>query len=182
MKLHNLLICSIYKFSGFIASIGLILYTFMSFLLFYLIGGVLTLPGIAAMILGIGMAVDSCIICFERIKENLRIGKSSDKAFEIGNKNSLSSIIDANVTTIIVAIILFILGESSVKGFATMLIISVVVTILVMVYLVRLILKLFVSSKVFDNNPYLFIGLKKGKIVKSKEIIIPYEKFNFSSK
>ena len=175
-----ILICSIYKFSGFIASIGLILYTFMSFLLFYLIGGVLTLPGIAAMILGIGMAVDSCIICFERIKENLRIGKSSDKAFEIGNKNSLSSIIDANVTTIIVAIILFILGESSVKGFATMLIISVVVTILVMVYLVRLILKLFVSSKVFDNNPYLFIGLKKGKIVKSKEIIIPYEKFNFS--
>ena len=166
--------------SGFIASIGLILYTFMSFLLFYLIGGVLTLPGIAAMILGIGMAVDSCIICFERIKENLRIGKSSDKAFEIGNKNSLSSIIDANVTTIIVAIILFILGESSVKGFATMLIISVVVTILVMVYLVRLILKLFVSSKVFDNNPYLFIGLKKSKIVKSKEIIIPYEKFNFS--
>lgn len=175
-----ILICSIYKFSGFIASIGLILYTFMSFLLFYLIGGVLTLPGIAAMILGIGMAVDSCIICFERIKENLRIGKSSDKAFEIGNMNSLSSIIDANVTTIIVAIILFILGESSVKGFATMLIISVVVTILVMVYLVRLILKLFVSSKVFDNNPYLFIGLKKGKIVKSKEIIIPYEKFNFS--
>ena len=166
--------------SGFIASIGLILYTFMSFLLFYLIGGVLTLPGIAAMILGIGMAVDSCIICFERIKENLRIGKSLDKAFEIGNKNSLSSIIDANVTTIIVAIILFILGESSVKGFATMLIISVVVTILVMVYLVRLILKLFVSSKVFDNNPYLFIGLKKSKIVKSKEIIIPYEKFNFS--
>ena len=175
-----ILICSIYKFSGFIASIGLILYTFMSFLLFYLIGGVLTLPGIAAMILGIGMAVDSCIICFERIKENLRIGKSLDKAFEIGNKNSLSSIIDANVTTIIVAIILFILGESSVKGFATMLIISVVVTILVMVYLVRLILKLFVSSKVFDNNPYLFIGLKKSKIVKSKEIIIPYEKFNFS--
>lgn len=124
-----ILICSIYKFSGFIASIGLILYTFISFLLFYLIGGVLTLPGIAAMILGIGMAVDSCIICFERIKENLRIGKSLDKAFEIGNKNSLSSIIDANVTTIIVAIILFILGESSVKGFATMLIISVVVTI-----------------------------------------------------
>ena len=175
-----ILICSIYKFSGFIASIGLILYTFMSFLLFYLIGGVLTLPGIAAMILGIGMAVDSCIICFERIKENLLIGKSLDKAFDIGNKNSLSSIIDANVTTIIVAIILFILGESSVKGFATMLIISIVVTILVMVYLVRFVLKLFVSTKVFENKTYLFIGLKKSKIVKSKEMIIPYEKCNFS--
>lgn len=175
-----ILICSIYKFSGFIASIGLILYTFISFLLFYLIGGVLTLPGIAAMILGIGMAVDSCIICFERIKENLLIGKSLDKAFDIGNKNSLSSIIDANVTTIIVAIILFILGESSVKGFATMLIISIVVTILVMVYLVRFVLKLFVSSKVFENKTYLFIGLKKSKIVKSKEMIIPYEKCNFS--
>lgn len=175
-----ILICSIYKFSGFIASIGLILYTFISFLLFYLIGGVLTLPGIAAMILGIGMAVDSCIICFERIKENLLIGKSLDKAFDIGNKNSLSSIIDANVTTIIVAIILFILGESSVKGFATMLIISIVVTILVMVYLVRFVLKLFVSTKVFENKTYLFIGLKKSKIVKSKEMIIPYEKCNFS--
>ena len=71
-----ILITAVYRFSGFIASFGLILYTFLSFLIFYLINGVLTLPGIAAMLLGIGMAVDANVICFERIKENLLIGKS----------------------------------------------------------------------------------------------------------
>ena len=166
----------IYRFSGFIASFGLILYTFSSFGVFYLLDGVLTLPGIAAMLLGIGMAVDANVISFERIKENLYIGKDLQEAYEVGNKNSLTSIIDANVTTLIAAIIMFILGESSVKGFATMLIITNIVTIIVMVYLVKYILKIFVKTKIFNNKLGLFIGVNKQKIKKEKQVRIPYQK------
>lgn len=174
-----ILMTVIYRFSGLIAGFGLILYTFTSFGIFYLINGVLTLPGIAAMILGIGMAVDANVISFERIKENLLIGKSLKEAYEEGNKSSFTSIIDANVTTIIAAIIMFIIGESSVKGFATMLIINIIVTVIVMVYLIKYLLKFFVKTGIFDNLLGLFIGLNKKKIKKSKEIIIPYEKLNF---
>ncbi len=168
----------IYHFAGLIASFGLILYTFISFLIFYLIDGVLTLPGIAAMLLGIGMAVDANVICFERIKENLLIGKPLKEAYNIGNKNSFTSIIDANVTTIIAAIIMFILGVSSVKGFATMLIINIIVTIVIMVYLIKAILKLFVSTGIFNERLNLFIGINKDKIKKAKDIRIPFEKVN----
>ena len=173
-----LIMIIIYRFSGFIASFGLILYTFITFVIFYLIHGVLTLPGIAAMLLGIGMAVDANVICFERIKENLLIGKNLSDAYEIGNKSSFTSIIDANVTTIIAAIIMFILGESSVKGFATMLIISIITTVIVMVYIVKLILKYMVNTKVFDNKLGLFIGINKNKIKKEKDIRIPFPKLN----
>ena len=172
-----LMIC-IYRFSGFIASFGLILYTFISFGVFYLIDGVLTLPGIAAMLLGIGMAVDANVICFERIKENLLIGKSLSESYEIGNKSSFTSIIDANVTTIIAAIIMFILGESSVKGFATMLIITIITTIVIMVYVVKYLLKFFVKTHIFDDKPTLFIGINKNRIKKDKNIRIPFEKLD----
>lgn len=173
-----ILMVVIYKFCGLVASFGITLYTILSFLIFYLINGVLTLPGIAALLLGIGMAVDASIISFERIKENILIGKSIDKSFDLGNKNSFSSIVDANITTIIAAVILFILGDSSIRGFATMLIINVLVTIFVMVFLTKVIIKYFVKTKVFDNKPYLFIGVKKNKIEKSSEIKIPYKKIN----
>ena len=174
-----MLMIIIYRFSGLIAGLGLIIYTFLSFLVFYLINGVLTLPGIAAMLLGIGMAVDANVICFERIKENLLIGKNLKDSFEIGNKSSFTSIIDANITTIIAAIILFIFGQSSVKGFATMLIINIIVTIIVMIYLVKLILKLFVNTNIFNKHLTMFIGINTKKITNSKEIIIPYQKLNF---
>ena len=174
-----LIMVLVYRFSGFIASVGIVLYAILNFLVFYLIGGVLTLPGIAAMLLGIGMAVDANVICFERIKEQLKIGKPLDDSFKIGNKSSLTSIIDANITTMIVAIILFIFGESSVKGFATMLIINILVTIFVMVILVKFILKLFVKTKFFDNKFNLFIGVNKKKIINSDEIRIPFKKLEF---
>ena len=141
----------VYRFSGFIAGIGVLLYTSLTFLVFYLINGVLTLPGIAAMLLGIGMAVDANVIAFERIKDQLKIGKGLKEAFAIGNHSSLTSIVDANITTMIVAVILFIFGESSVKGFATMLIISIVVTVLVMVVLVKFLIGLFIKTDFFDN-------------------------------
>lgn len=174
-----LIITAVYHFSGFIASIGVLLYTALTFLVFYLINGVLTLPGIAAMLLGIGMAVDANVISFERVKELLKIGRPLDEAFKEGNKESLSSILDSNITTMIVAIILFILGESSVKGFATMLIISIVVTVLVMVVFVRTILKFFVETKFFDNKLNFFVGVKKRQIIPSEDVRIPFKNLEF---
>ena len=174
-----LIMLSVYRFSGLIASVCVLLYTTLTFLVFYLIEGVLTLPGIAAMLLGIGMAVDANVISFERIKDQLRIGKKLPDAFKLGNSESLTSIIDSNITTMIVAIILFIFGESSVKGFATMLIISIIITVLVMVFLSKLLLKLFVNTNIFDDKVNLFIGVSKKKIVISKEKYIPFKKLEF---
>lgn len=171
----------LYHFSGFIAGVSLVLYTMLSFLVFYLIQGTLTLPGIAAMLLGIGMAVDASVITFERIKDQLKIGNDLNTAVTIGNKESMSSILDANITTIIVAIILFIFGESSVKGFATMLIINIILTILILVFLSKYIISLFARSNVFDDKSNLFIGLSKKKIIPSKDVRIPFKKLDFVS-
>ena len=173
------LLIVLYRFSGFIVGTSLALYTMMSFLVFYLIEGTLTLPGIAAMLLGIGMAVDAGVITFERIKDELKIGKNLNTAVTLGNKESLSSIIDANITTIIVAIILFIFGQSSVKGFATMLIINIILTVLIMVFLNKFAITQFAKWDCFNNKINLFIGLSKKKIKKEKEIRIPFQKLDF---
>src|SRR5690625_3449175 len=110
--------------NGFIASINLIIYIFIILVVFDLMNGVLTLPGIAALILGVGMAVDANVLTFERIKEELRSGKSVKASFKAGGKNALVTILDANITTLLAATVLFMFGTSSVKGFATMLIVS----------------------------------------------------------
>ena len=159
-----LLLIIIYRMAGVFASIGIVVYTSLTFFIFWLIGGTLTLPGIAAMILGIGMAVDANVISFARIKDELYNGRSIRTAFKNGNKSSFGTILDANVTTLIVAIILFIFGQSSVKGFATMLIISIFVTMLVMVFFTRWLMGKFVETKIFDNKPRLFIGVKPSDI------------------
>lgn len=174
-----IIMIAMYHFSGLIAGTALILYTMLSFLVFYLIEGTLTLPGIAAMLLGIGMAVDASVISFERIKDQLKIGKNLKTAVVIGNKESLSSILDANITTMIVAVILFILGQSSVKGFATMLIINILLTIIVLVFVSKAVVAAFANTGVFDNKINLFIGLSKKKIIPAKEVRIPFKKLDF---
>lgn len=157
------LLILIYRVSGLIASISILAYTFLTLLLFNLVGGRLTLQGIAALVIGIGMAVDSAVILYSRIKEELNKKMSLKTAYEKGSKESFISILDANVTTLIAAIILFKFGESSVKGFATMLIISIVVTFIVMVYLNKYLIKLFAQSPKFENHKGLFIGFKERK-------------------
>lgn len=149
-----------YRFAGLIASFGIILYTFLTFFIFWLIGGVLTLPGIAAMLLGIGMAVDANVINFTRIRDELRVRKELKDAYKKGNIASIGTIIDANITTLLVAIILFIFGESTIKGFATMLIISIITTLFVMVFLVRKILNKIIETNYFENKVQLFVGFK----------------------
>ena len=159
-----LILIFIYHFAGFISSISMMIYTFLVFGIFWLVGGVLTLPGIAALVLGIGMAVDSNVITFARIKDELLKGKSLPTAFKEGSKSSFSAIVDSNITTLIVAIIMFMFGESSIKGFATMLIITVLVTMVTMVFLTRSLLKIFVNSNFFNDKTKLFINIKKEDI------------------
>ena len=161
----------VYKYSGLIASSVILVYTFMTFLIFYLIDGVLTLPGIAALVLGVGMAVDANVITSERIKEELRKGKSLKQAYKNGTKNSFSSILDSNVTTFIIAVILFIFGESSVKGFATMLIINIIMTMLIVVLITRLITYAFINTGFFDNKLRMFINQKSKEIVKTNDAV-----------
>ena len=173
----------IYHFAGFVSGVSIMIYTFLVFGIFWLVGGVLTLPGIAALLLGIGMAVDSNVITFSRIKDELLKGKSLKSAFTEGSKSSFSAIIDSNLTTFIVAIIMFIYGESSIKGFSTMLIITVIITMLTMVFLTRFLLKLFVNTGYFDDKTKLFININKDDIpdVSKNEEIKPgkFSKVNF---
>ena len=173
----------VYHFAGLIASFAMILYTFFVFLTFWVLGGVLTLPGIAALVLGIGMAVDSNVITFSRIREELHKGKSLPLAVREGTKSSFSAIIDGNITTLIVAIIMFIFGESSIKGFATMNIITVIVTMFTMVWLTRLLVNAFVKTEFFNDKVNLFINVKKKNIPnvnKNEEVKVkPFSKVDF---
>ncbi|MEG2458027.1 MAG: protein translocase subunit SecF [Bacilli bacterium] len=152
-----------YKVSGLLASVALAVYIILVFIFFNLIGSVLTLTGIAALILGIGMAIDSSVICIEKVKDELRSGKKLETAFKSGNKRSLVTIIDANLTTFIVALVLFIFGESSVKGFATMLMLTIIVTVISMVFIYRYLLKKLVETGYFTENTNILLG-KIGKV------------------
>ena len=172
-----------YHFAGFVSAIMMLIYTFLVFVVFWVVGGVLTLPGIAALILGIGTAVDSNIVTFARIKDELYRGKSLPNAYKEGTKESLSAIIDANVIGLLVAVIMFIFGESSIKGFATMQIITIFVIMFTMVWLTRVLLKLFVKTGYFNDKTKLFINVKKEDIPdvsKNEEVkVVPLKNFNF---
>ncbi|QBP40802.1 protein translocase subunit SecDF [Paenisporosarcina antarctica] len=145
-----------YRLPGLVAMITLSVYVYLILLIFGLINGVLTLPGIAAIVLGVGMAVDANIITYERIKEELRVGKSIKTSFKTGASSSFSAILDANITSLIAAAVLFYFGTSSVKGFALMLIISILSSFITAVWGSRLLLGLLINSGNFDGKPWLF--------------------------
>ncbi|MBP3951403.1 protein translocase subunit SecD [Bacillus suaedae] len=152
-----------YRFMGLIAVITLSTYVYLVLLVFDLMNAVLTLPGIAALILGVGMAVDANIITYERIKDEIRSGKTIMSSFKAGSRRSLSTILDANITTILAAAVLFIYGTSSVQGFAVMLIVSILVSFITAVYGSRLLLGLWVKSRALDKKTRLF-GVKESEI------------------
>ena len=135
-----------YRLPGLVAVITLTVYIFLTLAGFNAISGMLTLPGIAALILGVGMAVDANIILYERLKDELRIGRSLKQAYKKAASSSLWTIVDANLTTLIAAIVLFIFGTSSVKGFATMLLLSILMSFVTAVFLTRVIMSLIVQS------------------------------------
>ncbi|PTK41020.1 protein translocase subunit SecDF, partial [Staphylococcus nepalensis] len=127
-----------YRLPGIIAVITLTTYIYLTLVAFNFIHGVLTLPGLAALVLGVGMAVVANIIMYERIKDELRIGRTLKQAFHKANKSSFITILDANLTTVLAAAVLFFFGESAVKGFATMLLLAILMSFVTAVFLTRI--------------------------------------------
>lgn len=135
-----------YNRAGFIADIALIVNLFFLMGVMASLGAVLTMPGIAGIVLSIGMAVDANVLIFERIKEELALGKSFKQAVTDGFQNALSSIIDSNVTTFLTGIVLFIFGTGLILGFATTLIIGILTSLFAAIFITRLILEYYIRN------------------------------------
>ena len=132
-----------YGLFGLFANIGLIFNISLIFSIMAYFSATLTLPGIAGIVLTIGMAVDANVLIFERIKEEIKTNKSLYRAIELGYEKALTSIIDANVTTFIAALILFVLGSGPIKGFSVTLGIGIVTSVFTAVYLTRLLISVY---------------------------------------
>ena len=143
-----------YGMLGLVADIALLLYVVLFLWSMAGMGVVLTLPGIAALILSIGMAVDANVIIFARIKEEIMAGKSIRVAVDSGFKNALTTVLDAQITTLIAAVVLYEVGTTSVKGFALTLIIGIVFSIFTAVVITQLCISLLALSKKFSKNKY----------------------------
>ncbi len=150
-----------YRLPGFLASIALAGYMGIVGIILATLHVNLTLPGIAGIILSIGMAVDANVIIFERIKEELKLGKTVRSAVDAGFNRALSAVIDSNITTIIAAVILIILGTGTIKGFGTTLLIGVVVSMISAIFVTKFLLKQMIGMNV--KNLWLYgINTKKG--------------------
>ncbi|OMP67571.1 protein translocase subunit SecDF [Domibacillus epiphyticus] len=173
-----------YRLPGAVAVITLSAFLYLTLLFFELVNGVMTLPGIAALILGVGMAVDANIITFERIREEIKIGRPIRAAFQTGSKNAFLTVVDANLTTLLAGGVLFYFGTSSVKGFATTLIISIIVSFITSIWGARVLLGLLVNSNWLKDKPGLF-GVKKSDIhpisegYEALDLPTRFDKFDF---
>jgi preprotein translocase subunit SecD len=154
-----------YRLPGFIADLALISYACISLMLFKLIPVVLSLPGIAGFILGIGMAVDANILIFERLKEELRAGRTLRQAIDLGWSRAWPSIRDANISTLITCLILFIFGNtfgaSMVKGFSITLALGVIVSLFTSIIVTRTYLHVVLDRIKFTEHPRWF-GITEG--------------------
>ena len=136
-----------YGLFGLFANVGLIFNIALIFSIMAYFAATLTLPGIAGIVLTIGMAVDANVLIFERIKEEIKTNKSLYRAIELGYEKALTSIIDANVTTFIAAVILFSLGSGPIKGFSVTLGIGIMTSVFTAVYLTRLLISIYFGFK-----------------------------------
>lgn len=144
-----------YRLNGVVASWALCDYVIILFFLLAVIPGIqLTLPGLAGIVLGIGMAVDANVIIFERFNEELRAGRGIRTALRTGFKNAMSAVLDANVTTLIAAIVLMFFGTGSIQGFAKTLLLGVVVSMLSAVVITRFLMKNIINLGVKDKRMF----------------------------
>ncbi len=148
----------LYRLPGFLADIALAGYIAIVGIILANLHVNLTLPGIAGIILSIGMAVDANVVIFERIKEELKLGKTVRSAVDSGFNRALSAVIDSNITTIIAAVILIWLGTGTIKGFGTTLLIGVVVSMISAIFVTKFLLKQTIGMNI--KNYWLY-GLKK---------------------
>ena len=173
-----------YQGAGLVADVALLVNVLFLFGTLVSFGAVLTLPGIAGLVLTLGMAVDANVIIYERVKEELRAGKGLGKAIHDGYNNAYSAIVDGQITTLLTGIVLFAFGSGPVQGFATTLIIGIITSILTSVFITRIIFddRLVKGKNItFDNNltrNFLqnthvdFIGKKKIAYIVSGTIIV----------
>jgi SecD/SecF fusion protein len=173
-----------YGKAGIFADIALILNILLIFGVLSGLGAVLTLPGLAGIVLTIGMSVDANVLIFERIREELGKGKSQKEAVKDGFANALSSILDANITTGLTALILFVFGTGPIKGFATTLLIGILTSLFTAIFITRLLVDWYVNSgkkldfstsitkNLFKNNNINFISKRKVAYVVSGILIL----------
>lgn len=152
-----------YRLPGLFANIALIAYAMLLFAALKLTPTALSLAGIAGVILSVGMAVDANILIFERTKEELRLGRTIEKAVDLGFDRAFSSIFDSNMTTLITCIILYIMGSGLVKGFAFSLALGVMVSFFTAIVVTRTLMVSFMPNKGKLEKPFLY-GLRKSDI------------------
>lgn len=153
----------IYGIGGLIAAIVLAIFAFATIATFNWLGGEYAPDTIAALVIGLGMAIDATIIMLERLKDEVRKGRTLSRSIDESSKKSLSSIVDANITTFIAAFVLFQFGSRTVKGFSIMLTISIFWTVILMVFLARILISQIIKTGLFENKKHLF-GIRKDTI------------------
>ena len=173
-----------YKSAGWVADFALLTNVFLLMGVLVSFGAVLTLPGIAGIVLTMGMAVDANVIIYERIKEELRGGKGLSLAIKDGFSNAYSAIIDGNLTTIITGVVLFVFGTGPVQGFATTLIIGILTSLFTAIFITRLMLEWIVekwgsisfsrkfSENFLSNVKFDFVGKRKFSYIASASVIL----------
>jgi len=161
-----LFLMAVYRVLGVVADLALLIYAFLLWGLIVAIPVTVTLPGIAGVVLSIGVAADANIVIFERIKEEIRRGKSARTAVKAGYEKGFRAILDGNVTTLITAVILFALSSGSVRGFAVLLSIGVILSMFTAIVVTRALLGI-VSSRGFHLSPAM-MGVSKDEIGKKE--------------
>ena len=141
-----------YRLSGLIADISLMAYVIMLLFILKMLDATLTLPGVAGIILSVGMAVDANVLIFEHFKEEYRSGKTLRLSMDAGFKRAFTTIFDSNITTIIAAAVLFFFGTGTIKGFAITLGLGVVLSMFTAITLTQYMLKLLIASNIFQNS------------------------------
>ncbi|NRF91398.1 protein translocase subunit SecD [Paenibacillus frigoriresistens] len=151
-----------YRAPGLVAAFTLITYVWVLLAIFDFMNATLTLPGIAALVLGAGMAVDANIITYERIREEIRAGKSILSSLKSGSKHSFRTIMDANVTNLIAGIVLYYVGNGAIRGFAVITMMSIIISILTNVLFSRWLLHLIIRGNLLKKPSY--FGVKEADI------------------
>lgn len=141
-----------YRVPGLVASIALLIYILLVIGTMVVLKATFTLPGIAALILSVGMAVDANVIIFERMKEEIRLGKTVRASVDSGFKRAFASIIDSNITTLISGVILYQFGTGPIRGFAVMLIVGIVASMFTAIIVTKFLLKLLVGMDLTKNT------------------------------
>ena len=163
---------AVYYIPGLAASLALLLYTVLMLVCLDLFDITLTLPGIAGIILSIGMAVDANVITFARIREEIATGKTVNSSMQIGYQKALSAIIDGNVTTLIAGVVLLIFGSGTIKGFAQTLILGIVLSMVTALFVTKYIMQAFYALGIKDEKWY-------GKAKDRKEVDFLGKKYIF---